>query len=176
MPGRHLQTGDYVRILVKDKKAGIGYKSYKSETFSSKVFQITAETKNIPKKFRVNKKWRVSQHLLKSKPVDIVSQELVREREEKQDALDDVAQSDLIEANKARLEADIARAEKKDKVKKVVRAVKRKPKLSRLAKFAAETAKSLGDVPSMRMGARKTRKRMIRTQEREAKRDKEIGL
>ena len=118
----------------------------------------------------------MSQHLLKSKPVDIVSQELVREREEKQDALDDVAQSDLIEANKARLEADIARAEKKDKVKKVVRTVKRKPKLSRLAKFAAETAKSLGDVPSMRMGARKTRKKMIRTQEREAKRDKEIGL
>ena len=175
LPGRHLQVGDWVRILIKDKKAGIGYKSYKSETFSAKVFQITSQTKNIPHKFRVNKKWRLSQHLLKSKPVDTVSQKLVRDREEKQDALDDAAQSKLIDANKARLAADIARAEKKDRAPKVV-PKKGKPKLSRLAKFAAETAASLGDVPSMRRGARKTRRRMIKSQEREAQLDKTIGL
>ena len=113
--------------------------------------------------------------MLKSKPVDTVSQKLVRDREEKQDALDDAAQSKLIDANKARLAADIARAEKKDRAPKVV-PKKGKPKLSRLAKFAAETAASLGDVPSMRRGARKTRRRMIKSQEREAQLDKTIGL
>ena len=181
LPGRKLKTGDWVRLLVKDKKGGIGYKSYKSETFSKQVFQITAETKNVPKKFRVNKKWRVSQHLLKSKPIDQVSEKLVREREEKQDELDDAAQKKLLSANRARLARDVAKAKKKDEEAKVEEALpkpKRKKLSKRLTKLAAEAAAFIGkdSVPSMRRGRRRAREKMVKTQEREAQRDKDIGL
>ena len=146
------------------------------------MFQITAETKNVPKKFRVKGKWRVSQHLLKSKPVDEVSEKLVRDREEKQDEIDDSAQKKLLSANRARLAADVAKAKKKDeqaKAEKVKPKQKRKKPLSkRLTKLAAEAAAFIGkdSVPSMRRGRRRAREKMVKTQEREAKRDKEIGL
>ena len=176
LPGRKLKTGDWVRLLVKDKKAGVGFKSYKNQTFSKEVFQITAETKKIPKKFRVNKKWRLSQHLLKSRPVDQISEKLIRERDAKQDAMDDAAQKKLMSGNRARLARDIERAKRKDEAEKVK--PKRKPKSKRLAKLAEEAAAFLGkdSVPSMRRGRRKAREKMIKTQEREAKRDKDIGL
>ena len=170
LPGRNLKTGDWVRLLVKDLKAGIDFKSYKGETFSKQVFQITAETKKLPKKFRVNKKWRVSQHLLKSKPVDKVSEKLVRDREEKQDEIDDAAQKKLLSANRAGLAADVAKAKKKDELAKAKPQPERrkKPRSKRLTKLAEETAAFLGDdsVPSMRKGRRRAREKMIKTQER----------
>ena len=180
VPGRKLKTGDWVRILVKDMKAGIDYKSYKSKTFSREVYQITAETKNVPPKFRVNRKWRLSQHLLKSKPVDKVSEKLVREREEKQDEIDDTAQKKLLSANRARLAADVARAKRKDAIEKAKQPApkRKKPRSKRLSRLAEEAAAFIGNdsVPSMRRGRRRAREKMIKTQEREAKRDKEIGL
>ena len=176
LPGRKLQTGDWVRLLVKDMKAGIDYKSYKSKTFSKDVFQITAETKKVPKKFRVRGKWRLSQHLLKSKPTDKISDKLVRDREEKQDELDDAAQKKLLSGNRARLAADVERAKRKDEVERAK--PKKKPKSKRFAKLAEEAAAFIGkdSVSSMRKGRRRARKKMIKTQERETKRDKEIGL
>ena len=179
LPGRKLKTGDWVRLLVKDLKAGIDFKSYKGETFSKQVFQITAETKKVPKKFRVKGRWRVSQHLLKSKPVDQVSEKLVRDREEKQDEIDNAAQKKLLSANRARLAADVAKAKKKDELEKAKPPPKRKKPLSkRFTKLAAEAAAFIGkdSVPSMRKGRRRAREKMVTTQEREAQRDKEIGL
>ena len=183
LPGRKLKTGDWVRLLVKDMKAGIGYKSYKSKTFSKDVFQITGETKKVPKKFRVKGKWRLSQHLLKSKPTDKISDKLVRDREEKQDELDDTAQKKLLSGNRARLAADVAKAKRKDELAKAEKAKpkspkRKKPRSKRLAKLAEEAAAFIGkdSVPSMRRGRRRAREKMIKTQEREAKRDKEIGL
>ena len=181
LPGRKLVVGDWVRILIKDAKPGIGYKSYKSKTFSKEVFKITAATKNIPQKFRVNRKWRISQQLLKSKPVDQVSEKLVRERDEKQDADDDAAQKKLMSANRRRLAADIEKAKRKDELEEEKAQAKpkrrKKPLSKKLAKLAAEAAEFMkAPVPSMRRGRRRAREKMIKAQEREAKLDKEIGL
>ena len=181
LPGRKLKTGDWVRILIKDMKAGIDYKSYKAKTFSKEVYQIMAETKKVPKKFRVNKRWRLSQHLLKSKPTDKISDKLVRERDAKQDAEDDAAQKKLMSANRARLAADVARAKKKDELAKAAaekpQPKRKKPRSKRLAKLAKESEEFLKQsVPSMRRGRRKAREKMIKAQEREALLDKEIGL
>ena len=114
--------------------------------------------------------------MLKSRPVDQISEKLIRERDEKQDAMDDAAQKKLMSGNRARLARDIERAKRKDEAEKVK--PKRKPKSKRLAKLAEEAAAFLGkdSVPSMRRGRRRAREKMIKTQEREAKRDKDIGL
>ena len=55
---------------------------------------------------------------------------------------------------------------------------KKKPLSNKLAKLAEEAARFIGtdDVPSMRRGRRRARKKMIKSQEREAKLDKTIGL
>ena len=122
--------------------------------------------------------------MLKSKPVDLVSEKLVRDREEKQDEIDDSAQKKLLSANRARLAADVAKAKKKDEQAKAEKAKpkpkqkRKKPLSKRLTKLAAEAAAFIGkdSVPSMRRGRRRAREKMVKTQEREAKRDKEIGL
>jgi hypothetical protein len=82
-------AGDHVRILVKEKKAGIGYKSYKNQTWSEKVYVVKKATKKaVPPKFYVNKKWMLKDNLLKTQPRDEESMTLLLEREVKADILE----------------------------------------------------------------------------------------
>ena len=146
------------------------------------LYQISKATKNIPRKYRVRNRWYISQDLLKTQQVDQVSEQLVQDRIARQNKIDDDAEQKLIQSNKDRLKADVAKAKKRDEHAKAEQAKpkpkRKKPRLSKLEKLAAETAAFLGEeiVPSMRRGARRAREKLIKTQEREAKRDKEIGL
>ena len=77
------EVGQHVRILIKDKKAGIAYKRYKNETYSQAVYLVTKVTKKSkPRKYRVNGKWWLQSHLLKSAPRDEESNKLVEDRDE----------------------------------------------------------------------------------------------
>ena len=76
-------VGQYVRILIKDKKAGIGYKKYKNKTYSEAVYLVKKVTKKaVPRKYYVKGKWWLQSDLLKSAPRDIKSIQLVKERDE----------------------------------------------------------------------------------------------
>ena len=59
----------------------MGFKSYKNETFTERVFIIKKTTKKaVPTKYYVNGKWYLQSSLLKSAPRDVKSQELVDSR------------------------------------------------------------------------------------------------
>ena len=80
---KDFEVGQHVRLLVKEKKAGLDYKTYKNQTYSSKVYVIKTKTKKaVPPKYRVNGKWYLQSSLLKSAPRDEVSNELVENRTE----------------------------------------------------------------------------------------------
>ena len=76
------EVSQHVRILVKEKKAGIAYKTYKNESYSQQVYVIEKKTKTKPEKYRVNKKWYLQSSLLKSAPRDKISNALVDKRTE----------------------------------------------------------------------------------------------
>jgi hypothetical protein len=79
-------VGDHVRILIKEKKAGIAYKSYKNTTWSEKVYLVKRVTKKaVPPKFYVNGKWMLKDNLLRTQPRDEESMTLLLEREVKAD-------------------------------------------------------------------------------------------
>jgi hypothetical protein len=83
-------AGDHVRVLVKDQKAGIGFKSYKNESWTERVFVIKKVTKKaVPPKFYVNGKWHTQDTLLKSAPRDQKSIELIATRDKEQKEEDD---------------------------------------------------------------------------------------
>ena len=76
------KIGDLVRIQV-IKKKGIGFKSYKGETFSKRIYKISGATKNsTPPKYLVNGKWRTANTLLGTETPDQASIELVEKRKE----------------------------------------------------------------------------------------------
>ena len=76
------EVGTYVRLLEKDVKPGIDFKSYKNKTYSRQVYIIEKITKKAtPRKYYVNKKWYTQDKLLKSSPRDEISNELVEERD-----------------------------------------------------------------------------------------------
>ena len=77
------EVGQYVRILIKDKKPGIDYKKYKNKTYSQAVYIIKKTTKKaVPRKYYVKGKWWLQSDLLKSAPRDEKSIQLVKERDE----------------------------------------------------------------------------------------------
>ena len=79
---KEFEVGQHVRVLIKDKKPGIGYKSYKNETYSQKVYVISRKTKIAnPPKYYVGNRWYTKETLLKSSPRDKVSDELVEKRD-----------------------------------------------------------------------------------------------
>lgn len=92
-------TGEYVRIQVKKEKGGsVGFKSYKNETFTERVFIIKKKTKKaVPPKYYVNGKWYLQSSLLKSAPRDVKSQELVDSRSQSQQQEDRKAREEHIE-------------------------------------------------------------------------------
>ena len=76
------EVGDHVRLLVKEKKSGISYKSYKNQTWSEKVYRVKKVTKKaVPPKFYVNGSWYLKDNLLKTQPRDEKSMVLVLERD-----------------------------------------------------------------------------------------------
>ena len=84
------EVGEHVRLLVKDKKAGIDYKRYKNKTYSQEVYIIERITKKTtPRKYYIhitenNKrvgKWKLQSDLLKSAPRDEKSIQLVEDRD-----------------------------------------------------------------------------------------------
>lgn len=80
---RSLEVGDHVRILVKEKKAGIGYKSYKNQTWTAQVYLVKRKTKKAkPPKYYVKGKWFLVESLLKAQPRDEKTMELIIKREE----------------------------------------------------------------------------------------------
>ena len=83
---RELQVGDHVRILIKDKKTGLDFKSYKDMTYSTQLYVVKRKTKKaVPPKYWVNKKWRLVESLLKTEPRDEKTDELILTREVKDD-------------------------------------------------------------------------------------------
>jgi len=89
---KEFEVNQHVRIQIKEKKPGIGYKTYKGKTFSDQVYIIKNKTKKaIPAKYRVDGIWRLQADLLKSAPRDKISNELVQQRddENRKKAFDD---------------------------------------------------------------------------------------
>ena len=84
-------VGDFVRIMVigpKDKVSP-GFKSYKGNTYTKRVYKVQKVTKTaIPQKMYVNKKWYTADKLLKTEEVDEISEELIKNRDKQQEALD----------------------------------------------------------------------------------------
>ena len=88
-----LEVGTHVRILVKEPKSGLDYKSYNNMTFSEKVYVIGKVTKKTtPRKYWVNKKWRLIDSLLKTQPRDAKSMQLILEREVTEEVKEETAQ------------------------------------------------------------------------------------
>ena len=87
------KVGDYVRIQVlygKDLK-GVGFKSYKNETWSKRVYKITQATKKSkPPKYRVNRKWMLGDRLSLTEMPDKKSEKLMEERDKQALALDEL--------------------------------------------------------------------------------------
>ena len=114
------EVGQYVRLLVKDKKPGIDYKKYKNQTYSKAVYIVKKITKKaVPRKYYVNGKWYLQSDLLKSAPRDEKSIELVKERD---DEFKNRRKKEREEHEKNRLqqikeEEDLKRKEDKNKEK-----------------------------------------------------------
>ena len=73
---------------MKDPKAGVGFKSYKNESWTERVFVIKKVTKKaVPPKFYVNGRWHTQDALLKSAPRDQKSIASIakRDREQKEE-------------------------------------------------------------------------------------------
>jgi hypothetical protein len=135
-----LKEGDFVRILLlthgKDK--GLAFKSYKGLSFSKRVYKISKATKNaVPPKFRVNRKWYIGDHLLKSEKVDEVSEELVKQREEAQRVHDELKEKEHMQKRQQKLEKLQREEEAKRKREEEERERTGKPPLRRSRRRAA---------------------------------------
>ncbi len=110
-------VGDLVRLQI-IKKKGIGFKSYKNETFSKAIYKITAKTKtSVPPKYRVNGKWITANTMLKTESPDQTSIELVSKREESRRT----KRREHIAQRKAELAAEEEKAAKTPVKKKIKR-------------------------------------------------------
>jgi hypothetical protein len=123
-------AGDHVRVLVKDQKAGIGFKSYKNESWTERVFVIKKVTKKaVPPKFYVNGRWHTQDTLLKSAPRDQKSIALIAKRDQDQkeeDARVRVEEDKKREAQFAKDEARKNKLRDEDKITRVRSANARK--------------------------------------------------
>ena len=143
--GKKLLVGDYVRLRLKalQKDKGLDYKAYKDILWSKKVYRIGAVTKKVPRKYRVNRRWYLTGMLLKTRPSDEKSEEIIKKRDAKAEKAYGEAVQKNIDESKARLAADIRKAEKKDeKVKAAKKEVKDHPEEAKID----TTRKILGGV------------------------------
>ena len=84
-----LKVGDFVRlrILKVQKEKGLKYKSYKNMLWSPLVYKISAKTNRTPTKYRVKGKWRIKAMLLKSGPIDQISEKIISDRTDKSEGI-----------------------------------------------------------------------------------------
>jgi len=189
--GKKLLVGDYVRLRLKalQKDKGLDYKAYKNILWSKKVYRVGGVTQKVPRKYRVNRRWYLTGMLLKTRPSDELSEDIIKKRDAKAEKAHDEAVQKNIDESKARLAADIAKSKKKDekarkqaakdeKKRAIAKAVpkpaiRKKVRSTRLAKFLAE--QNTEPVPAMRRGRRRAREKMIRAQEEDRDLVKIIG-
>ena len=93
-----LKVGDHVRlrILKVQKEKGLAYKAYKNMIWSRQVYRITGTTKRKPTKYRVKGKWRLKSMLLKSAPIDQMSEAIIEKRSEKSERIKKAAKVEKI--------------------------------------------------------------------------------
>ena len=139
------EAGQHVRLLVKDKKAGIDYKSYKNKTYSERVYVVSKVTKKAPHKYRVGNKWYYQSDLLKSAPRDVVSDKIIEERDRKAKERRDKKFKEHQEKRKAEIEKESEDAKKiqeaEEKQRESEQAQKEKPAGRRSSRTAAKKAK-----------------------------------
>ena len=84
-----LKVGDFVRlrILKVQKEKGLAFKAYKNMLWSPLVYKISAKTNRTPTKYRVKGKWRIKAMLLKSGPIDQISEKIISERTDKSEEI-----------------------------------------------------------------------------------------
>jgi hypothetical protein len=102
MKRKPLEIGDYVRVQIKGIKSKLGFKSYKNETFTTRVYKIEGRTKKLPHKYYIKsdkRKWYLADSLLKSAPRDEKSLKLIEERDEEQKT-DDRAEKERSDAER----------------------------------------------------------------------------
>ena len=98
-----LKVGDRVRLLIKSQKPGIGYKTYKNQTWSARVYKITRKTKTAkPPKYYVNKKWVIIDSIVKAAEVDLESEILIENRDNQADREEDTGIKKKLKKNKTR--------------------------------------------------------------------------
>ena len=132
------EVGQRVRTQIKKEKgADIGYKSYKGETFSKRVYVVRKITGTTPRKYWVNRKWLTIDKLLGTEQEDEKTNEMVVNRDKEQ------SDADKVEEDKA----------------KVVAAKKEEERLKEMAK-----KEEAGVVPKLRRTAFKEKLRKQREQ------------
>ena len=88
---KEFEVGQRVRIQIKKEKgADIGYKTYKSRTFSKRVYIVkkVQDSKHSPRKYYVRGKWWTQDHLLGSEVEDEKTKEMVVGRDKEQEDKD----------------------------------------------------------------------------------------
>ena len=173
------QVGDFVRINIIGAKAKVspGFKSYKNITWSKRVYKVQKVTKNaVPQKIYVNKKWFTVDSLLKTEPVDQISEKLIETRDKQQEDLDDLEFKQHMKKQKEELLKQTLQV----KAKAPPAPKRKKPRLKRLEKLAAETAAFLGEDFAngfaKRRGMIKGRAKRLARMEKLRKVDKQLGI
>ena len=135
---KEFEIGQHVRILVKDKKTGIEFKSYKNKSYSVQVYTIKGKTKKaIPPKYRLtNGRWYAKESLLKSAPRDKITDQLLKIREAEKAVEDRTERMKLNEKQRKQALEDLANPDKrqaaaKGRLKKLKADKKREEQLDR---------------------------------------------
>jgi len=78
-----VEVGDHCRYLVKMRKniRTLGYKAYKAEHFSTRLFTVRDKTKSLPVRYYVNKKWRDRDEIMIVTGTDELTDRLLADRE-----------------------------------------------------------------------------------------------
>ena len=163
-------AGDYVRIQVKKEKGGsVGFKSYKNETFTERVFIIKKTTKKaVPPKYYVNGKWYLQSSLLKSAPRDEKSQELVDSRSQSKQQQDRKERKEHLDSRVSEL---LAKPQKK---KEPLPEQNEDEKIGEVPAKKTVPKKVLPTRVSKRVGSTVARFRMLRKKKEENKLDDTI--
>jgi hypothetical protein len=109
--GAALSVGDHVRvrILKIQKGLGLAYKSYKNMLWSDRVYKISAKSSRKPSKYRVGKKWYLTSMLMRSKPIDAVSEAIIKKRDTKSQAAKRKGKEEVVKDMEARMKKDKTR-------------------------------------------------------------------
>ena len=108
-----------VRILKKKQKgADIGFKSYKGETWSKRVYIVRktqAKTATSPWKYYVNSKWLTKDKLKLSEQADVKTNDMIEKRDKEQDEKDQEEEEKQSEVAAEKEKKRLIEKEKKEK-------------------------------------------------------------